>query len=151
MARRKKFNPGEFVSVEWDWSDFEVSYRNKIRAINEIVNKDETINKIADEYAKLVDPFVPYKTGSLAKYSIVDGNIIYSATNPQNGYNYAGIQYDNIFFHHPTTHHIHATDHWDEVADPIIWDEFRKKSGRIIKDRIAAEKLNDVIRYFRGK
>lgn len=79
---------------------------------------------IMNWYGTLIDPWVPYKTGQLAGYEVDASNdcLIYSATSPT-GYNYADIQY-NKPMNHSTAVHPFATDHWNEVAQPIIEDEF---------------------------
>lgn len=93
-------------------------YREFIR------NANSHRRQIARMYADAIDPWVPYKTGRLAKvYINQDGEIVYSAKN-RYGYNYAGIQYEVPYNHPVSGPHPLATDHWDEVAGPIVWSSF---------------------------
>jgi hypothetical protein len=95
-------------------------------AYNEFIrNANSNRGEIAKLYAEAIDPWVPYKTGKLSHpYINSDGEIVYSARNERTGFNYAAMQYNRVDYNHNRNVHPYATDHWDIVADPIIWPGF---------------------------
>lgn len=133
---------GEFIEIEFDWNKFESSYRRKKYNVEQVGNDEGVIHDIAELYANLIDPWVPYKTGELSKFRIEeDGKIVYDPVSTgRKQYHYAAIQYYNDFPNRNRKVHPLATSHWDEVADQFIWDEFRKKSAQIIRDQLKKEK-----------
>ena len=139
MARTR----GAFIEIDFDWKKFEVSYRRKKYNVEQVGYNEQVLHDIAKRYANLIDPWVPYKTGQLSKFSIEEGGrIIYDpVSTKRNGrdYHYAAVQYDNDFPNRNRKKHPLATSHWDEVADQYIWDEFRKDAAKIIRDKLKEE------------
>jgi hypothetical protein len=94
------------------------------------VTKDPDLrHDIGEEFARIVTKYVPMKTGALrmSGRATDDGRLYWSAINPNNGYNYAQIQYENTAYKHkePTcSHWVHQvqpkTDDWDNEFIPAI-------------------------------
>jgi hypothetical protein len=132
---------GSDIRIEVDRKTLEDAIKQIDSRVKRVTASNFTKRDIARIYAKLVDPYVPYDTGQLATYGILhDGKIVYSALDGKNGnfYNYAWIQYTHDEFNHNKEHHELATDHWDEVATPIIWDEFVRQCNEVVKRRFHA-------------
>ena len=134
-----------FLSIEFDWDAFEVSYHRVMRAMRD-VQDPQVRNEVAGIYADLIEPWVPYKSGALSNSrQIKDGQIIYDA-------NHAAPQYfaPDKKWNRETGVHPLATSKWDEVADNFIWDSFRKKAGKIIRNQIINQYNHELVSFFRG-
>ena len=86
--------------------------------------------KIAQAFIDVCTPFVPVKSKALRNSAeiIDDGYAVkWSAENPNNGYDYAGIQYE-IPMQHPRG----GTDHWDRDAMFYEGDTFIQKCEEIL-------------------
>jgi hypothetical protein len=129
MAKQGGFN----IKVKLDRQ----SLQNAEADVKSVTSSKYTKKDVAEDYAELIDPYVPYRTGALATYGInYKGEIVYSAINSDSLYNYAGIQYTHKFDHPKNGPHPLATDHWDQVAKPIIWDEFVSDVTDIVRKRL---------------
>ena len=131
---------GALIEIEFDWNKFSTHYRRHVYDVEQVGNDEDVLHDIAETYADLIDPWVPYKTGALSSYVIGEGGkIIYDPVSiKRNGrsYHYAAVQYYGNFINRTRTVHPLATSQWDKVADQYIWDEFRKKSALIIKNKL---------------
>lgn len=126
---------GVFVSLEYNWDDFQVWYWGKERWLKDVPHNKALRYNLANKYAKLIEPWVPYDTGRLNEYKIDrkdNYSIVYDPIDPVTGEHYAGYQYDLKAKNRNINHHPLATDHWDEAADPVISEEFRKYAGNEI-------------------
>lgn len=133
---------GELIEISFDWKEFEVSYRRKMYNVAQVGNNEQVIHDIAKRYAELIDPWVPYRTGKLSKFSIEPGGkIIYDpVADNKKKFHYAAVQYYGDFLNRNRKVHPKATSRWDEEADKHIWDEFRKDAAKIIKAQLQKEK-----------
>ena len=105
----------------------------KVRAVR---SDKELYHNILEKVAKYSEPYVPKDKGQLrASATITDRGLRYSATNPKDGYNYAGIQYDNESYRHrpPETHH------WVDVALAENWDDFVLDVAEMVSERMNNE------------
>lgn len=107
------------------------------RGFPEIVR--QSLEEVADDFINVVTPKVPKDTGRLregaTKKVTRKGNsgrlnfeISYSAINPANGYDYAYIQHENIYFHHTVGEHHYLTKAYDEWGGMfVVYFEARLK------------------------
>lgn len=82
-----------------------------INKLNSLTQDEDTMTLIHANYAKILDPYVPYDTGYLSQDSveIESDGVVYTA-------DYAWRQYYGEDFKHKTEVHPLATARWDEVA-----------------------------------
>ena len=116
------------VSVQIDYD----SVKDATRGVEDYVQRiyKDRRYQIAEAFIDIATPFVPIKDGDLrASATVVDGGygVRWSATNPKNGYDYAGIQY-NVPMNHPRG----GTDHWDQEAMFYEGDTFIQKCQEIL-------------------
>lgn len=104
----------------------------------ESITKDPDLRQaIGEEFARIVTPYVPMKTGALrmSGRATSDGRLYWSAINPNSGYNYAEIQYYTQYNHYTTEG---TGPYWVEQVQPGTsdWDnEFIPAITPIIKRR----------------
>lgn len=133
----------------------EASARVRIQFNEFIANARSNRREIALLYARAINPWVPYETGKLANYRVNnEGDIIYSAYRYEDGepaFNYAAMQYNRVDYKHPSTgKHPLATDHWDEVAEPIIWEGFVHDVNELLGTKGRGRKPNKYMRKLRA-
>lgn len=133
---------GAFIEIDFDWKNFETTYYRKKYNVAQVGYNEQVLHDIAEKYAELINPWVPYKTGKLADFSIEPGGkIIYDPiADNKKKYHYAVVQYYGDFINRNRKVHPQATSRWDEVADQFIWDRFRKDAAKIIRNQLKKEK-----------
>ena len=90
---------------------------------------DKTMLEIHNEYAKIVDPWVPYLNNPLSTtLEITPQYIEYLVP-------YAHKQYTHPEFNHTVEHHPLATAYWDKVAMQTELDKFKQIVKEILERR----------------
>lgn len=108
--------------IEVDYSDLKESLEN-------IKSDKEFMTEVQQEFADVVNPYVPYDTGNLSEDITVDETgVTYNAE-------YADKQYYGEEFHHNTEHHPLATARWDEVAMQTQQEELESRIVDLLEKR----------------
>ena len=90
---------------------------------------DELRMQIAETFAEMCDPYVPYLTGRLSQdITITPEEIIYNAP-------YAEEQYERMDSNFTREYHPLATGHWDEVMLTNQGEEFLDRVKQLIIDK----------------
>lgn len=98
--------------------------------MEELVNDEGTMLAVHTQFAKTVDPWVPYLTGMLAHRTIQITPQCVRYTQP-----YARYQYYGVGFNHTKDVHPLASAMWDKVAMQSKGDSFRQSVEKILKRR----------------
>lgn len=97
------------------------------RKVEDLIHNEQVMTEVHQQFAKVIDPYVPYDTGYLAHTITVDADCVtYHA-------DYAAKNYYGTDIRHKTDKHPLATAYWDEVAMQSHKDEFAKQVEEIIK------------------
>ena len=103
--------------------------RYAIDSMDDLLN-DETLKlRIASEFERYCEPYVPFLTGMLAQTTEVTPDYV-EYTVP-----YAHYQYVGENFNHTTTFHPLATAYWDRVMLETQGDEFLEQVNAHIHQR----------------
>lgn len=78
--------------------------------IEQAISDEGVLTQVHQEFANIIDPYVPYDTGALSQ------NIEVTAEGVRYTEDYAYKQYHGEEFRHKTEHHPLATAYWDKVA-----------------------------------
>ena len=90
---------------------------------------DTTMIAIHNEFAKTIDPWVPFLEGNLSQQlDITAQGVEYTVP-------YSRRQYFGEWFNHTTDFHPLATAKWDEVAMQTQLEVFREKIKQILERR----------------
>ena len=109
---------------------FTIDATGVVKDIENILTDEDTMLLVHANYAKILDPYVPYDTGYLSQESVEiepDG-VVYTA-------DYAWSQYYTTTFKHKTEYHPLATAFWDKVAMENHYDEMMAKILEIFAER----------------
>ena len=91
---------------------------DKKAVLNAVALDDEFGQYAAESWRKLIEPYVPYRTGRLCNdVTVKPFKIEYNAP-------YSGDVYNNVNMNFNKEKHPLATAKWDEVAAPAVKDWF---------------------------
>ena len=89
----------------------------------------DTMLQIADVFAKMCDPYVPFLEGPLSQTVEVHPTYLHYVQP------YASYQYYGTHFNHTLDYHPKATAHWDKVMMQEKGDEFFKQVQQILLEK----------------
>lgn len=115
---------------DWQIEATKIDLNNKAleSKINSLLD-EKTMTQIHNEFAKVLDPYVPFLEGPLSQtVQIYADHIKYVQP-------YAHYQYEGINFNHTTTYHPLATAQWDKVAMTNEMDKFEQSVRNILVRR----------------
>lgn len=98
---------------------------------DDLQNDKPTMLEIANLFAKMCDPYVPFLEGPLSQSGLAQvqpGMVIYGNDQVP----YAHYQYVGVDFNHTIEHHPRATALWDEVMLQEKGDEFNAQVEQIL-------------------
>lgn len=150
MAKGQGFS----VRIEIPFDELERSLnRWRINKVQDIQSDPNLKQAIAEIYAQHLDPYVPFKTGTLADYKIDQrGNIVYSARDKyRRNVNYAGYQYyaDDSTWNRTRKVHPLATSDWaDERIRLQIWSDFVKDCKPLVKEKVKSGQVKTTGGFF---
>lgn len=102
--------------------------------VDDLQNDDATMLEIANLFAKMCDPYVPFLEGPLSQSGLAQvqpGLVTYG----NDAVPYAHYQYVGVNFNHTLDYHPRATAYWDKVMMQEKGDEFNKQAEQILVRR----------------
>lgn len=107
--------------------DAEINEQVLIDMLQELID-DETMLQVHTLFAKTIDPWTPFLTGTMAQSALANITPQYvHYTTP-----YAHYQYYGLHFNHTLTYHPLASAMWDRAAMAVKQDEFEAQVRDIL-------------------
>lgn len=113
--------------IEVNISRVEVDPNKLIQKVESLLD-DDTMMKIQEVFADVIDPWTPYLTGKLS--GATQPTVYISAQGVTYTVPYAREKYYGEVYHHEV--HPNASPHWDEVAMETEMDAFKEHVKQIL-------------------
>ena len=99
------------------------------KKMESLINDPSTMYEVHMQFARIIDPWVPYLHGPLSKTIEIEPNCV-RYTQP-----YARYQYYGVGFNHTKDVHPLASAQWDKVAMETQLDKFKEQVQDILDRR----------------